>query len=106
MKMHLKILSAKWWPFCPEGDELVPDFCQTYQLHKFYISRATEYVDKEKQYTLLNFMPLNIYGIAHDNNESYYNYATLFCAANRMLWGGNCDYLLKKYRVILDWLYL
>ena len=22
MKMHLKISSAKWWPFCPEGDEL------------------------------------------------------------------------------------
>ena len=22
MKMHLKMSSAKWWPFCPGGDEL------------------------------------------------------------------------------------
>ena len=21
--MHLKISSAKWWPFCPGGDELI-----------------------------------------------------------------------------------
>ena len=22
LKIHLKMMSAKWWPFCPGGDEL------------------------------------------------------------------------------------
>ena len=28
--MHLKISSAKWWPFCPRGDELTDLTCNTY----------------------------------------------------------------------------
>ena len=28
MEMHLKISSAKWWPFCPGGDELRCAFSQ------------------------------------------------------------------------------
>ena len=30
--MHLKISSAKWWPFCPGGDELKCNTCWTHCL--------------------------------------------------------------------------
>ena len=37
MKMHLKILFAKWWPFCPGEDELMYDITNI-QCHYVYLS--------------------------------------------------------------------